>query len=36
MNGPNFTELVAAIKGGPSKGVGFQPVKPGNFDGIRD
>jgi hypothetical protein len=29
----NFTELVAAFKGGSSKGVGFKPTKPRNFDG---
>jgi hypothetical protein len=28
--------LVVALKGGSSKGVGFQPVKPGNFDEIRN
>jgi hypothetical protein len=33
MNRPNFIELVAALKGGSSKNVGFQPAKPGNFDG---
>ncbi len=36
MNRPNFTELVAALKGGSSKGVGFKPIKLGNFDGVRD
>ncbi len=36
MNRPNFTELVTTLKGGSSKGVGFQPAKPGNFDGIRN
>jgi hypothetical protein len=36
MNRPNFNELVAAFKGGSSKGVEFKPVKPGNFDGPRD
>jgi hypothetical protein len=25
-----------ALKGGSSKHVGFQPTKPGNFDGARD
>jgi len=36
MNKPDFTKLVAAFKGGSPKGVGFQLVKIGNFDGIRD
>jgi len=36
MNRLDFTELVAALKGGSSKGVGFQPTKPKNFDGIRN
>jgi hypothetical protein len=36
MNRPNFTELVATLKGGSSKGVGFKPAKPRNFDKIRD
>jgi len=36
INKPDFTELVAALKGGSSKGVGFQPTKPRNFDGIQD
>jgi hypothetical protein len=36
MNSPNFSELVAALKGGSSKIAGFQPTKPGNFDGVRD
>jgi hypothetical protein len=36
MNRPNFTELVAALKGGSSKGVGFKPAKPRNFDRVRD
>jgi hypothetical protein len=36
MNRLDFSELVVAFKGGSSKGVGFQLVKPGNFDGIRD
>jgi len=31
MNRPDFTELVMALKGGSSKGVGFQPAKPRNF-----
>jgi hypothetical protein len=36
MNSPNFSELVAALKRGSSKNVGFQLAKPGNFDGARD
>jgi len=36
MNRPNFNELVAALKGGSSKGVEFKPAKLGNFDGARD
>ncbi len=32
MNWPDFTELVAMLKGGSSKGVRFKPTKPGNFD----
>jgi hypothetical protein len=36
MNRPNFSELVSAFKGGSSKSAGFQPAKPGNFDGARD
>jgi len=36
MNRPDFNELVAALKGGSSKGVGFKLAKPENFDGIRD
>jgi hypothetical protein len=36
MNRPDFTKLVSALKGGSSKGVGFKPAKPGNFDRIRD
>jgi hypothetical protein len=35
-NRPDFSELVAALKGGSSKNVGFQPAKPGNFEGVRD
>jgi hypothetical protein len=35
-NRPDFSELVAALKGGPSKNLGYQPAKPGNFDGVRD
>jgi len=36
MNRPDFSELVAALKGGASKDARFQPTKPGNFDGARD
>jgi hypothetical protein len=36
MNRLDFSELVAALKGGASKDVRFQPAKPGNFDGVRD
>jgi hypothetical protein len=36
MNGPDFSELVVALKGGSSKSVGFQLAKPGNFNGARD
>jgi len=36
MNMPDFNELVAALKGGSSKSVGFKPARPGNFDGARD
>jgi hypothetical protein len=36
MNGPDFTELVEALKGRSSKSVGFKPTKPGNFDGVQD
>jgi hypothetical protein len=36
INRPNFSELVAALKGGPSKNARYQPVKLGNFDGARD
>jgi hypothetical protein len=36
MNRLNFIELVAAFKGGSSKGVGFKPAKLGNFDGVQD
>ncbi len=31
MKRPDFSELVVAFKGGLSKGVGFQPIKHGNF-----
>jgi len=36
MNRPDFSELVAALKGGASKDAKFQPAKLGNFDGARD
>jgi hypothetical protein len=36
MNRPDFTKLVVALKGRSSKGVGFQPVKPRNFNEIRE
>jgi hypothetical protein len=36
MNRPDFSELVAALKGGASKDARLQPTKPGNFDGGRD
>ncbi len=36
MNRPNFSELVAALKGGVSKDARFQVAKPRNFDGARD
>jgi hypothetical protein len=36
MNRPDFSELVAALKGGTSKDARLQPAKPGNFDGARD
>jgi hypothetical protein len=36
MNRPDFTELVTALKGRSSKGVGFKLAKPGNFNGVRD
>jgi hypothetical protein len=36
MNRLDFTEFVVALKGGSSKGVGFKPAKPRNFDGIQD
>jgi hypothetical protein len=36
MNRLDFSELVAALKGGSSKSARFQPVKPGNFDGVCD
>jgi hypothetical protein len=36
MNRPNFTKLVAALKGGSSKNVGSKPAELGNFDKIQD
>jgi hypothetical protein len=36
MNRPDFSELVVTLKGGSLKGVGFQPVKPRNFDGVQN
>jgi hypothetical protein len=36
MNRPEFSELVVALKRGSSKNAGFQPAKPGNFDGAHD
>jgi hypothetical protein len=36
INRPDFTELVATLKGGSLKGVGFKPAKLGNFHGVRD
>jgi hypothetical protein len=36
MNRPDFSELVAALKTGTSKGERFQRAKPGNFDGAHD
>jgi hypothetical protein len=36
MNRPDFSELVAALKGGASKDARFQPAKPENFNGARD
>jgi hypothetical protein len=36
MNKLDFSELVAALKGGASKDARFKPAKPGNFDGARD
>jgi hypothetical protein len=36
MNRPNFSELVATLKGGASKDARFQPTKPKNFDDARD
>jgi hypothetical protein len=36
MNRPDFSELVAALKGAASKDARFQPAELGNFDGARD
>jgi hypothetical protein len=36
MNRTDFSELVAALKGGSSKNVGYQPAKPRNFDGAHN
>jgi hypothetical protein len=36
INRPDFSELVAALKGGPSKNARYQPAKPRNFNGARD
>jgi hypothetical protein len=36
MKRPDFSELVAALKGGSSKNAGFQLAKPGNFNGVRN
>jgi hypothetical protein len=36
MNRPDFSELVAALKGGSSKGVGFQLIKLGIFYGVQN
>ncbi len=36
MNRPDFSELVAAFKGGSSKNASFQPAKPRNFNGTYD
>jgi hypothetical protein len=36
MNRPDFSELVAALKGGASKDARFQLAKPENFDDARD
>jgi hypothetical protein len=34
MNRFDFIKLVMALKRGSSKGVGFKPAKPRNFDGV--
>ncbi len=36
MNRLDFSELVAALKGGASKDARFQLAKPGNFSGACD
>jgi hypothetical protein len=36
MNRLDFSELVTTFKRGSSKSAGFQPAKPGNFDGVCD
>jgi hypothetical protein len=36
INRPNFSELVAALKGGSSKNASFQLTKLENFDGAHD
>ncbi len=36
MNRPNFSELVATLKGGSFKNARFQPAEPENFDGAHD
>jgi hypothetical protein len=36
MNRLDFGELVAAVKGGSSKNVGYQSAKPENFDGAHN
>jgi signal recognition particle GTPase len=36
MNRPNFSELVAAFKGGSSKNAGYQRAKPENFNGAHN
>ncbi len=36
MNRPDFSELVATLKGRSSKNAGYQLAKPGNFNGVRD
>ncbi len=36
MNRLDFSELVAALKGGSFKNAGYQQANPENFDGVRD
>jgi hypothetical protein len=36
MNRPDLSELVIAFKRESSKGVGFQPAKLGNFNGVQN